>query len=107
MRVVHCKKQKYDIYIGRGKCPIKGKASCWGNPFKVGINGTREEVIDQYRDWVQKQPWLERELDKLLNYDLVLSRELILGCWCDPLPCHGKVIIVLAYLRKHELAMAE
>ena len=35
--VVHCKKEPYDIYVGR---PSK-----WGNPFRIGKDGTREEVI--------------------------------------------------------------
>ena len=42
-KVVHCKKEKYDVYIGR---PSK-----WGNPFTIGIHGTREQVIQMYRDW--------------------------------------------------------
>ena len=37
MKVVHCKKSMYDVYIGR---PSK-----WSNPFKIGEDGTREEVI--------------------------------------------------------------
>ena len=32
------------VYIGRG--------SKWGNPFVIGADGTREEVIAQYRDWI-------------------------------------------------------
>lgn len=34
MKVVHCKKEKYDVYIGRG--------SKWGNPFILGKHGTRD-----------------------------------------------------------------
>ena len=36
-RVVNCKKEPYDVYIGR---PSK-----WGNPFKIGRDGSRQEVI--------------------------------------------------------------
>ena len=43
-KVVHCKREKYDVYIGRG--------SKWGNPFKIGVNGSRREVIELYRDWI-------------------------------------------------------
>ena len=42
--VVHCKKEKYDVYIGR---PSK-----WGNPFTIGKDGTREEVIQKYREYI-------------------------------------------------------
>lgn len=46
MKVVHCKKEKYDVYIGR---PSK-----WGNPFIVGADGTRDEVIQKYKDWISR-----------------------------------------------------
>ncbi|MDQ5843653.1 MAG: DUF4326 domain-containing protein [Thermoproteota archaeon] len=38
-RVVHCKVEPFDVYIGR---PSK-----WGNPFKIGKDGSREEVIQR------------------------------------------------------------
>lgn len=41
--IVHCKKLTYDIYIGR-KC-YGLPQSKWGNPFVIGKDGTREEVI--------------------------------------------------------------
>jgi len=49
-RVVHCKREVYDVYIGR---PSK-----WGNPFKIGVDGTREEVIEKYRNYIQNSPLL-------------------------------------------------
>lgn len=45
MKIVHCKKEPYDIYIGR-----PGK---WGNPFTIGKDGTREEVIVKYEEWIR------------------------------------------------------
>ena len=43
--VVHCKKEQYDVYIGRA-VPRSGlKASVWGNPFVIGKDGTRDEVM--------------------------------------------------------------
>jgi len=54
-RVVHCNKSAYDVYIGR---PGKGLSGSWGNPFEEGIDGTRKEVIDKYRDWIVQQPEL-------------------------------------------------
>ena len=78
--VVHCKKHKFDIYIGR--------PSIWGNPFEIGKNGTREEVIQKYREWVVTQP-------KIMN-SLHLLRGKILGCWCKPKACHGDVLEELA-----------
>lgn len=78
--VVHCKKQKYDVYIGR---PSK-----WGNPFEIGRDGTREEVITKYHRWLLSQPGLVNDV-----YDLRGKR---LGCWCAPLPCHGDILAGMA-----------
>ena len=79
-RVVHCKRAPYDVYIGR---PSK-----WGNSFRIGRDGTREQVIGKYRAWIQTQPRLLAALPEL--------RGKTLGCWCKPLPCHGDVLAELA-----------
>ena len=42
--------KRYDVYIGR---PSK-----WGNPFVIGRDGTREQVIKKYRDWIATRPEL-------------------------------------------------
>lgn len=76
-RVVHCKKEPYQVYIGR--------PSLWGNPFEIGKHGTREEVIEKYRHYVKNDPLL---MDKIMELD-----GKILGCWCSPKPCHGDVLI--------------
>lgn len=76
-RIVHCKKENYDIYIGR--------PSCWGNPFIEGKHGTREEVIEKYRQYVLKDPLL---MSRIMELD-----GKVLGCWCYPKPCHGDVLI--------------
>lgn len=46
-RVVHCKREPYDVYIGRG--------SKWGNPFKIGPDGSRADVIAKYCDYIGHQ----------------------------------------------------
>jgi Domain of unknown function (DUF4326) len=86
-RVVHCKRESFDIYIGR-----PGK---WGNPFTLGEDGNREEVIYKYTEWILNQRNL---LDNLLDLD-----GKILGCWCHPKLCHGDVLIELIKLRKEGL----
>ena len=75
-RVVHCKKEDYDIYIGR---PSK-----WGNPFK---DGTRKQVIEKYRKYVLSNRELLDNLDELEGK--------VLGCWCKPKSCHGDVLVEL------------
>ena len=78
--VVHCKRKSFDIYIGR---PSK-----WGNPFKVGKDGSREVVIQKYEKWIQNQPELLSALPELSG--------MVLGCWCAPMPCHGEVLVKLS-----------
>ena len=78
--VVHCKRAKHDVYIGR---PSK-----WGNPFEIGKDGDRETVIRKYREWVVTQPHLMAALPEL--------RGKVLGCWCAPQACHGDVLVSLA-----------
>jgi len=83
-RVVHCKKDVFDVYIGR---PSK-----WGNPYshKEGTGAefkvnSREEAVDKYRDYLYSNKELLSSLPEL--------RGKILGCWCSPKPCHGDVLV--------------
>ena len=78
-RVVHQSWTPFDVYIGR---PSK-----WGNPFEIGPDGTRAEVIEKYREWLLAQPELLSQLHELKGKTL--------GCWCSPLPCHGDVLVEL------------
>ena len=71
------------VYIGR---PSK-----WGNPFVIGRDGSRADVIAKYRAWIVAQPALMNALDELRGRDLI--------CWCAPLACHGDVLIELANRR--------
>lgn len=77
--VVHVR-DGYDIYIGR--------PSLWGNPFVIGRDGSREEVIAKYRAYILRQPAMLADLPSL--------RGKRLGCYCAPLPCHGEVLAELA-----------
>jgi len=76
IKIVHCKKESYDIYIGR--------PSIWGNPFTIGKDGSRQEVIDKYRAYVMSNKILLSKLHEL--------KDKTLGCWCKPLPCHGDIL---------------
>jgi hypothetical protein len=78
--VVHCKRAAHDVYIGR---PSK-----WGNPFVIGRDGTRDDVIARYEAWLLEQPELLAALPELAGKTL--------GCWCAPHACHGDVLARLA-----------
>lgn len=69
------------VYIGR---PTK-----WGNPFVIGIHGTRHEVVAKYKSWLLNNPHLiEQARIELTGKDLV--------CFCAPLLCHGDVLLEIA-----------
>lgn len=69
-----------DVYIGR---PSK-----WGNPFVIGKDGNRNQVVSKYLTWLVKQPELMKALPELRGKTLV--------CWCAPQMCHGDVLAGLA-----------
>ena len=75
-KVVHCRLHVFDVYIGR-----PGE---WGNPFEIGKDGTRKQVIAKYRDYIQGRPDLLGKLSTLKGKRL--------GCWCAPRACHGDVL---------------
>ena len=92
-RVVHCKKEEFDVYIGRGIW--NGEKSKWGNPFshKKGtlaehVVGSREEAITKYEEYLLSNQELVDALPELGGK--------VLGCWCKPKACHGDVLLKLA-----------
>lgn len=97
--VVHVRDPKgYDVYIGRGKCPLRGTEGRWGNPFswrESAFNiipcASREEAIEKYRDYVLDNPDLVEALPELKGKRL--------GCFCKPrLACHGDILVELIEL---------
>jgi len=68
------------VYIGR---PTK-----WGNPFVIGTHGTREQVVQKYRDYILSNQSLLSQIEELRGKDLI--------CFCAPQQCHGDVLIELA-----------
>ncbi len=71
------------VYVGR---PTK-----WGNPFVLGKDGTREEVIRKYKAWL-----VSAAAPELLNEIVSELRGKDLVCWCAPLLCHADVLLKLA-----------
>ncbi|MFP1133318.1 DUF4326 domain-containing protein [Asticcacaulis sp. W401b] len=74
------------VYIGRG--------SKWGNPFRMGADGDRAEVILRHERWMASQVALLRALDELRGHDLV--------CFCAPAACHGDLLLRLANADREE-----
>ena len=78
-RVVNLRYEPCDVRIDR--------RTKWGNPFVIGVHGSREEVIEKYRQYILSRPDLLAALPELKSKRL--------GCWCAPLPCHGDVLLQL------------
>jgi hypothetical protein len=73
----------------QGELVYIGRPGPWGNPFKIGPDGTRLEVIEKYRVWLRGQP-------DLVARARVELRGKMLGCWCAPQRCHGDVLADVA-----------
>jgi len=83
LKVVHTKrcKDKDAVLIDR--------QSIFGNPFRIGRDGDRAEVIDLFESYFRrrliKDPSFRSAVLRLKDFNT-------LKCWCSPLPCHGDVI---------------
>lgn len=79
-KVVNIRKDRYDVYIGRG--------SPFGNPFVIGRDGERDEVIKKYRqlfyEMIENDPRFKVKVRGLKGK--------VLGCHCKPHACHGDII---------------
>lgn len=84
--VVHCKRDSYDFYIGRG--------SILGNPYThLPLNKTkalfqvktREEAISEW----EKYAWEKMQTDAQFRNALLACENKTVGCYCYPLSCHG------------------
>lgn len=71
----------FNIYIGRG--------TPFGNPYIIGQNGTRDQVIALYKIYFYQKlshdPAFAAQVESL--------RGKILSCSCSPKKCHGDIII--------------
>src|ERR1051326_5882680 len=83
-RVVNLKhgRPQGSIYIGRAQ---NGYDGYWGNPFKLGRDGNREEVLQKYDEWLSHKI----QSDILFRSRLYTLRGKVLACFCIPEKCHG------------------
>lgn len=65
------------------------RPSLFGNPFKIGKHGPRDQVIAQFETYfenrVKADPMFKAELVKIMNATALV-------CYCAPLPCHADII---------------
>lgn len=59
----------------------------FGNPFKVGEDGTRDEVVEKFRSYlwstIKAEPAFRKKVADLYGRDI---------CCCAPANCHGFVL---------------
>ncbi len=86
-----------NVYVGRaGVVFVDGvrfppTASPFANPFKIGKDGTRDDVLRKFRDYMTGR----LESSPALIAELLTLRDKHLGCWCAPEPCHGHILLEL------------
>ena len=91
MRVVNMKNEIANVKIDR--------SSVLGNPYKIGRDGNREQVIQKYRKYLNNCIRVVDELNRLKD----MSDDTVLGCHCKPKACHGDVIVsAVNYLKSRK-----
>ena len=93
IQVLNKKKRPHDVAVSI----YVGWPNPLGNPFTIGTDGMRKEVIAKYRRWLWTQindgesealTMLKNILEQYRNYG-----DIGLECWCSPEPCHADVIL--------------
>lgn len=63
----------------------------WGNPFVIGVHGTRDQVVEYYEKWIRDRMTREPELREKIKG----LHGKTLACHCAPKRCHGEVLVRL------------
>lgn len=66
-----------------------GRPSKWGNPFVIGLDGNREQVVTLFCKYIYERP----ELIAAARIEL-RGRDLV--CFCAPQLCHADVLRIVA-----------
>lgn len=70
------------VYIGRANPRRQLAASPFANPYRIGKDGDRGEVLAKFRDHLNGHPELVQRAAAELDGKTV-------ACWCHPERCHG------------------
>lgn len=95
MTIVHCKRESYDIYIGR--------PTLLGNPYRINQFMTRERSIELFETYARARI----DTDSQFKQAILATHGKRLGCWCSPLACHGDIIEKLALALVNNLPYTE
>ena len=87
-------KDENNVYIGRRgivfieERRFPEKDSIWANPFKIGRDGSRDEVLNKYKIYITN-----KLKDKNMLNELLKLKNKNLGCWCKPDQCHSDILL--------------
>ena len=66
------------------------RPSKWGNPYRIGVDGNREQVLKKYREYLAATPGLVEDAKKELKGKN-------LACWCKLTEdCHADILLKIA-----------
>jgi len=92
----HRTEDEVRVYIGRA---CRGYSrSALANPFRRDDEGSKEQAILRYREWLRDQL---REPNSAAAREILRLGQMVAGgtevtllCWCSPASCHGDVVQV-------------
>jgi hypothetical protein len=88
-------RKRAQVYVGRRNPSIPtsllGSDGKYGNPFSIGVDGTREQVLKKYSSFIHSDEAIALRQDIKTN----LAKK-VLACWCYPEPCHADIISAIA-----------
>ncbi|HUS89849.1 MAG TPA: DUF4326 domain-containing protein [Desulfosporosinus sp.] len=91
MKVVNMKNEIANVKVDR--------SSVLGNPYRIGKDGNRSEVIKKYKEYLWNCICVVDELNRLKD----MSDDTVLGCHCKPKACHGDMIVsAVNYLKSRK-----
>ena len=85
--------------IERPICKKIDRSTIWGNPYKIGEDGTRIEVVARYEHFLRGM--VLNPDTKITITDIAKLSGRILLCWCMPELCHGNVLAKYADYINH------
>ena len=78
---------KHTVYIGR-RNPLRAEDGYFGNPYILGQDGDRQQVLELYRIHFNERIKNDVEFKKRIE----ALKDKILLCYCKPEACHGDII---------------
>ena len=78
-RILNMRIPAHRRLVQLGKAKRCDRATKYGNPFIIGKDGNRAQVIAKHKAWLDAN-FTDADFEELRGWDL--------ACWCWPEPCH-------------------